>query len=105
MKLEENREIWLRRVEDFKASKLSQVAWSRENSVSVSSLRYWLRKLKEPESSILKSPEPALFASVLITEDKSDFPLVIEVSNIKISLANNYDETLLLKLIKTLKKL
>lgn len=105
MKLEENREIWLGRVKDFKASKLSQVTWSRETGISVSGLRYWLRKLNSSDLPAKESPSPVEFASVSITEYKSLSPLVIEINKVKISLTNNYDEALLLKVINTLRKI
>ena len=105
MKLEENRELWVKRVEEFKTSNLSQVAWSRENRVNVSGLRYWLRKLNGPATYAKESLPVVEFASVSITEDRIFTPIEIEINNVKLSITNNYDETLLLKLISSLKKL
>ncbi|MSU02996.1 IS66 family insertion sequence element accessory protein TnpA [Tissierella pigra] len=105
MKLEENREVWIRRVEEFKASNLSQVAWCRENGINVGGLRYWLRKLNGSGISTKESLSVVEFASVSITEDNSFSPIEIEINNVKLSITNNYDEILLLKLINSLRKI
>ena len=69
LKLDENREVWIKRVKEFKASNLSQVAWSKENGIKISALRYWLRKLSNSDTSTKESPSIVEFASVSITED------------------------------------
>lgn len=105
MKLEENREVWEKRVEEFKASNLSQVAWSKENGVNVSGLRYLIRKLNKPNISTRESLPVVEFAAISITEDKIFSPIEIEVNNVKLFITNNYDEVLLLKLINSLRKI
>lgn len=105
MKSEENKEVWIRRVEEFKASNLSQGAWSRENGVNASNLRYWLKKLNDSNTSTKETPSIVEFAAVSITEDNYLSPIEIEVNNIKISITSNYDEILLLKLINSLRKI
>ena len=105
MKLEENREIWIKRVEEFKASNLSQVAWSKENGIKVSGLRYWLRKLNGSATLAKESLPVVEFAEVSITGDRIFSPIEIEINNIKLSITNNYDEVLLLELINSLRKI
>lgn len=105
MKLEENKEIWIERVKEFKASNLSQVAWSKVNGVNVSGLRYWLRKLNHANILTPEAVSIVEFASVSITEDNSFSPIQIEINSIKLSISNNYDETFLLKLINSLRKI
>lgn len=106
MKLNENKELWIQRVGEFKSSNLSQTTWCAENDIKVSSLRYWLKKLDtksvvEPDNS----SDGFEFASVSITEDQTSIAVTLEIKDVKISITNDYDEGLLLKLIKTLKKL
>ena len=106
MKLNENREIWVKRVEDYKSSNLTQKEWSEKNGIKVSALRYWLRNL-DGASKIASdnfSDSEFEFASVSITQDFSS-ALCLEIKDVKLSITNDYDEILLLKLIKTLKKL
>ncbi|WP_034328700.1 IS66 family insertion sequence element accessory protein TnpA [Alkaliphilus transvaalensis] len=106
MKLNKNREIWINRVEEYNSSNLTQKAWCENNGVNVSALRYWIRNLSE-ESSIESATTPSSgfeFASVSITQDSSP-TVTLEIQDVKLSIAIDYDEVLLLKLIKTLKKL
>lgn len=106
MKLNENKELWVQRVEEFKSSNLNQTTWCEENEIKVSSLRYWLRKL-DP-NSVVKPDNPSdgfEFASVSITEAQISSAVTLEIKDVKLSIVKDYDEMLLLKLIKTLKKL
>ena len=47
----ENHQLWLARITDLAESGLSQREWCVRNNQSVSTLRYWIRRLrdKEPE--------------------------------------------------------
>lgn len=47
---EEQRQLWLCRINDLVDSGLTQLEWCRRNEISASTLRYWIRKLKEPET-------------------------------------------------------
>lgn len=106
MNLNENREVWVNRVDDFKSRNLTQAAWCEKNGVKVSALRYWLRNLSETSTIVADAPPYCEFefASVSIAQDFSS-ALVIEIKGVKLSITSNYDEMLLLKLIRTLKKL
>lgn len=46
---EEQRQLWLSRISDLSESGLTQIQWCDEKNISVSTLRYWIRKLREPE--------------------------------------------------------
>jgi hypothetical protein len=46
-RLSDNSELRRSQVAAFEESGLSQVEWCRRNGVSVTALRYWLRKLRE----------------------------------------------------------
>lgn len=105
MKLDENKEIWLKRVEEYRSSGLSQKIWCEENDVKPTSLRYWIMKLNKSQSVTKLNDSPIEFARVLITEDQSFPAIVLEIKDIKLSVTNNYDEILLLKVINTLRKI
>lgn len=106
MKLNENKELWVQRVEEFKSSNLNQTTWCKEHKIKVSSLRYWLRKL---DTKLIANPDNLSdvfeFASVSITEAQISSAVTLEIKDVKLSIVNDYDELLLLKLIKTLRKL
>jgi len=104
LKLDENREIWIKRVEEYKSSGLSQKTWCEENGIKATSLRYWVMKLNNKSATRLNDSSIE-FASVSITEEQSFPAVVLEIKDVKLSVTSNYDEILLIKLIKTLKKL
>ncbi len=106
MKLEENREIWINRLSDYKSSNLTQKAWSEKNGVNASALRYWIRKFDEESIIDLSNSASAgfEFASVSIAQDSAS-SLAIEIKDVRLSITGDYDEGLLLRLIKSLKKL
>ena len=53
---QELREVWAERIEDFRASGLSQWAWCREHGLRPNQLWYWLRKFEtetnQPQNGI-----------------------------------------------------
>ena len=100
MKLNENREIWISGVKDFRTSNLTQKAWCEKNNFKVSALRYWLRNLEEAsniDSGNVDSPGFE-FATVSISRDFSS-AVILEINSVKLSLTNDYDEILLIRLI------
>lgn len=50
MDYQANRTIWEERVAAFRSTKMEQKLWCEENDLSVSTLRYWLRKVRSEES-------------------------------------------------------
>lgn len=106
MKSKDNRDLWISRVEDFRSSQLTQVAWCEQNDVKVGALRYWIGKLSREESDGKSDSELSRFefASVSIAQE-SPSAFTLEVSDVKLLVADDFDEQLLLKIIKTLRKL
>lgn len=106
LKLDENREIWIKRVNDFEAGKLPQTTWAKNNNVNVSALKYWLKNLNTIQVICSDNPPTELeFANVSIAGELPSSSVVLEVNNIKLSIKDDYDEMLLLKVIKTLRKI
>lgn len=106
MKLEDNREIWVNRVNDFKSNNLSQTTWAKNNGINVSALRYWLKKLDNSKvTNVESSSAPFEFASVSITGNEFFSSVVLEIKGVKLPVTGDYDEILLLRIIKTLRKL
>lgn len=105
LKLDKNRELWVQRVKEFKDSNLSQAAWCRENKINIGALRYWIKKLDNSNTSDDKSTPIVEFASTSFASNNSSPSIDLVINDVRLILTNNYDETLLLKLIGSLKKL
>jgi hypothetical protein len=104
-------EKWRRVAENIENSALSAIEYCKKNKISVKSFYAWktkLRKLDSNKSCIknqfqelkLKEPPAAAFTPAVVPEN-------IEIffnDKIRISVAANFDESLLLKTIKVLDK-
>jgi len=99
----ENRQMWMTRVASFRESGMSQSQWCKANEVSLTALRYWLRKLKSSSYSE-EETETFEFASLNVPGTCSAKSITLEVGAVKILLYSDFDETLLLKTIKTLQQ-
>jgi len=100
----ENRELWLQRVEGFKNSGLTQINWCEQQNIRVSALRYWLRKLKDEESS------PGIQEWVQLevphkNTDSSDTSIKIHVGSVWIEVREGFSRTALLDVVQTLSTL
>ncbi|QTL99141.1 hypothetical protein GM661_14845 [Iocasia frigidifontis] len=40
------REIWIERIQDYKASSLTAAKWCEENGLNINSLRYYIHKFE-----------------------------------------------------------
>ena len=103
MSKNENKENWLNLVKKYETSGLSQKAFCEKNNLKLSSFSYWVSKASNP-SDKKDYKEEFEFASVSISQEISS-AIAVEVSGISISVSADYDEILLLRLIKTLKKI
>lgn len=78
------RQLWLSRISDLADSGLTQTKWCSQKNIHLSTLRYWLSKLREPEE------EPQNWLCVDIPEGKNIATLQspaasLPISGIKIS--------------------
>lgn len=89
-------------IDDYHNSGLSAAVWCETNSVKVSTLRYWLRRLKEMDHP---EPEQAWAAMKLVgkTTANDSTPVVIMVNGFEISLHPGFEPAVLIAVIKTLR--
>jgi len=97
----ENRELWLQRVEDFHASGLTQAQWCQKQEVSVNTLRYWLRKLKDESTDA--TPE---WIQLNVTDKRvnsaTDASIKVHIGSFQIDICQGFEQSILLDVIKTL---
>jgi len=104
MSKNENKENWLNLVKKYETSGLSQKAFCEKNNLKLSSFRYWVSKASSNPSDKKDYKEEFEFASISISQEISS-AIAVEASGISISVSGDYDEILLLRLIKTLKNI
>lgn len=96
-----NKEQWLQRIEEFHSSGLTQVSWCQQQNVKISTLRYWLKKLREEEASG-NTPE---WVELQVTErvmNSSDASIKIHVGPYRVEISEGFAPSALLDVLKTL---
>ena len=93
-----NDQIWQQRVQEMRCSGLSQKEWCKQNGVSVSTLRYWIRKLDSSTTSSALSGWMTLESHPDVFEhDDSD--IILHYAGIKMIFTRTADRELSRKLI------
>lgn len=97
---------WENRVDEFKASGLSQSRWCRENDLSLHKLRYWLNKRDSNSSSSCQEPSPK-WISVSMEEinQEPNETLGIKIGEAVIEVKPGFNPSFLAEVIRTLKTL
>ncbi|MBC3805700.1 hypothetical protein GH808_14930 [Acetobacterium fimetarium] len=88
-------------IEDYRNSSQSAETWCEANAMKVSTLRYWLRRIKDADQPV---PEQAWATMKLIdkaTTAKST-PVMIRVNNFEICLHPGFEPDVLASVIRTL---
>ncbi|KAF5077721.1 hypothetical protein DSECCO2_147560 [anaerobic digester metagenome] len=88
-------------IEDYRNSGQSAETWCEVNTMKVSTLRYWLRRIKDADQP---EPEQAWATMKLIDKATSvdSTPIIIRVNNFEISLQRGFEPTVLSAVIQTL---
>ena len=77
------REIWIKKIKDYRTSGLSAAKWCEENDLSINSLRYYIHKFnKEKKQQEFRQTK---WAAVVPASTENT---VSETQNIKIAIGN-----------------
>ena len=88
-------------IDDYHNSGLSAVVWCETNSVKLSTLRYWLRRLKEIDQPVRELAWATMKRVEKTTANRST-PVIIRVNDFEISLHQGFEPAVLSAVIKTL---
>ena len=88
-------------IEDYRKSGQTAETWCDGNAMKVSTLRYWLRRIKDADQ-----PEPEQAWATMKLIDKAttakSTPVMIRVNNFEISLHPGFEPAVLTAVIQTL---
>ena len=88
-------------IEDYRKSGQSAETWCEGNAMTVSTLRYWLRRIKDADQ-----PKPEQTWATMKLIDKASTaettPVMIRVNNFEISLHPGFEPAVLTAVIQTL---
>jgi len=98
---EEKQEMWKRRIEDFRGSKLSQREFAQRNGIAVNTLQNWLKKIKsEPEAL----PETRWLEVKTATPERKATAMILEIDGVRIAVTEDYNPEFLKSVVRTLKQ-
>lgn len=98
---EEKREMWKKRIEDFRCSKLSQREFAQRNGIAVNTLQNWLKKIKPgPEA-----PTETQWLEVkTATPERKSAAMILEIDGVRIAVTEDYNPEFLKSVVRTLKQ-
>lgn len=89
---EEERKLWTKRIEDYRASGLTAIKWCEENNISVHMLRYKITQFNKEKKQTLKETQ---WASVVLEKpvaEKETYPsLKVTVGKATIEVTKGFD--------------
>ena len=94
---QELRELWAERIEDFRASGLSQRAWCRKHGLRPNQLWYWLRKF-ETETN---QPQNGIWIQ-LDSLAPTGSGVVLRIGNVALEVQRGFDPQVLTEVIRSL---
>lgn len=108
MSNEEKINMWTRRVESYKARKCSAIAWSKENNVPLSTLRYWIDKIDNNQKD---TSEPKKWIPVEVSNSTdtsyhkpSTSGIRIDIGSASILLSSEFDPQTLESVVEILSR-
>ena len=98
-----NRQMWEKRVSEYKKSVLSVPKWCEENNISKSALGYWIRKLNKeiPESSF---ENKWLSVELSASTKKTYPPILVTIGHLTIEVIEGFNQKTFEDIVKILSK-
>lgn len=99
-------ELWISRVNDYRASGERVATWCGRHQVTPRQLGYWMRKLKKAEQLTPSASRPQ-WVSVRVDEPASDgaAPILVRVGAVAIEVRSGFEPSLLADVVRALKTL
>ena len=105
MDYESNREIWEKRVNAYQESGMKQMQWCKENDIKLSTLRYWIRNLREPGETSKGTEWYKLDVRETAPMSVVDRSITVKVGSYTIAVSENFNRSLFLDVVKALNQL
>lgn len=99
MKRKEKETYWIVKIEEYRASGLSLVEWCETSDVALHYMKYWLRK----QSPINRDSSQETSWVSCVVEEPKEKSISLRINQVDIEVTSDYDETLLLQVIRTLR--
>jgi transposase-like protein len=106
MRKEGQAELWIARINDYRASGERVVTWCERHQVTARQLWYWMRKLRKAEQQTPSASKPQ-WVSLCVDETAAGgaSPLLVKVGGATIELRPGFEPALFAAVVRTLQTL
>ena len=113
-KLPEDRTVWEKRYQEFKASGKSQAAWCKERNINPNTFNYWYLRFKTTKAPVPKQDKKPVKWLALNTNkieikpeanNVSTYAIDVKIANVIIEVKPGFAPEHLLNIVKTLSEL
>ncbi|OWZ84678.1 IS66 family insertion sequence element accessory protein TnpA [Natranaerobius trueperi] len=108
-KYEKLRESWKKHIAEFRSSGMTTREWCNTHNLSITKLRYWLRKYKDQDLNNYKSTSETQWLPLKVDNTNQVEPetsqMTVKVGQASIKVGPNFDSQLLKDLVRTLSEL
>lgn len=106
MSREEMTELWIARINDYRASGERVAAWCERPQVTSHQLCDWMRKLKEADQQTPAADKPKWVAvSLAQAAEPEAAPLLVRVGTVAVEVRAGFEPAVLAAVVRTLKTL
>ena len=105
MTKEEVRNQWIARVDEFKASGLSQTAWCKTKSINLRTFSHWITKFKNNTQQKVKQPNWIALKSNEFEKKTKRSSVTVKVGKAVLEIDTEFDPKLLSDVLKVLNTL
>ncbi|OWZ83338.1 IS66 family insertion sequence element accessory protein TnpA [Natranaerobius trueperi] len=109
-KYERRRESWKQHIAEFRSSGMTTREWCNTHNLSITKLRYWLRKYKDEDLNNHNNTSDTQWLPLKVddasqVEKKDTSQMTVKVGQASIEVGSDFDKQLLKDLVRTLSEL
>jgi hypothetical protein len=105
MDYKSNRELWEKRVNAYQDSGMKQMQWCKDNDVKLSTLRYWIRKLRELGETSEGTEWYKLDVRQAPPMTAVDHSINVKVGSYSIAVSENFNRSVFIDVVRALNEL
>lgn len=99
-------ELWISRIDDYRASRETVVAWCKRQQVSPKQFYYWMRKLKTADRQTPSTVGPKWVALSVGESTRAEVPAIaVRVGTVTVEVRAGFEPSVFADVVRTLKTL
>ncbi|WP_341300287.1 hypothetical protein MHB44_03745 [Lysinibacillus sp. FSL H8-0500] len=105
MSLDERKQMWQQRIEDYRSSGEPSVkAWCQLNQVGLQSMYQWMRRLQLEATHVAPTSTSTQWVTFTSSNglDKTTTPLIVKIGDVSIEISEGFDRVLFTEVLQIL---